>query len=94
MPLTRAKVHADGAISVPADSAQEAGFAPGDDILIWQAREGNLRILRVEYSTPEQLAERYPITEPIDTKTLREEWEAAAADEVVAEMRRNAARPD
>ena len=94
MTLTRAKVQSDGGILVSADLADKAGFSPGDDLLIWQAHDGDLRIRRVEYLTPQQLAERFPITEPIDMRKLREEWESDAADEVIAEMRRNARRPD
>ena len=86
-------VQADGSLTVPAEVLDRAGIKPGDNVVIWQSNVGDLRIHRVEYLTPAQLAVRYPITAPIDMKTIREEWEEEAAAEVIAEMRRDASRP-
>ena len=88
----RERVRSDGTITVSADVAHEAGFTPGDDVLIVQEREGDIRVVRVEYLTPTVLAARYPIDESIDLRRLREEWEEEAAQEVIAEMERNVRR--
>ena len=90
----RERVRSDGTISVSAEVAHEAGFAPGDDVLIVHEREGDIRVVRVEYLTPTELAARYPIEESIDLHRLREEWEQNAAQEVIAEMERNVRRLD
>jgi hypothetical protein len=88
------RVEEDGTLTFTAESVKVAGLEPGDQVFLWRDEQGELHVRRIDYLTAHELIERFPIATTIDMNALRAAWEAAAADEVLAEMERNATRPD
>jgi hypothetical protein len=84
-------VQSDGSIKVPLEVLDRAGIKPGDEVYVWTTGRRDLNAVVIPHLTLEEMIERYGSKEPIeiDWPKLREEAEAAAAEEFIAAMKRN-----
>ena len=95
----------DGQISIPPEISDATGIRPGGQVQLSVVGPGRFEVAAADLGEadatdeiePMTLAEaftRFVVEGPVDMRRLREEWEADAADEVIAELERNARRPD
>ena len=84
-------VQPDGSVQVPREVLDRAGIKPGDEVYFWTTGRGDLNAVMIPHLTLEEMIERYGSKEQIeiDWPKLREEAEAAAAEEFIAAMKRN-----
>lgn len=89
--LAQAVVQDDGSIQVPADVLTRAGIKPGDEVMFSTTGQRDLRVVVLLRLTLDEMIERYGNKEivELDWTNVREEAEEAAAQEFIAEMRRN-----
>jgi bifunctional DNA-binding transcriptional regulator/antitoxin component of YhaV-PrlF toxin-antitoxin module len=90
--LAQAVVQDDGSITVPLDVLTRAGIKPGDEVVFWTTGRGDINVVMVPKLTLDEMIERYGNKEivELDWDKVREEAEEAAAQEVIAAMKRNA----
>ena len=94
MALGLGKVLARGQVTLPRDVRRAADIRPGDTVS-FRVNNGVVEIRPLPRLRLEDTFEMYRIEGPIDIAAMREEAEAAEADEVIRVMMRNATRnPD
>lgn len=81
MPLQT--VQPRGQITLTREVRHAAGIRPGDTVLTRVTAPGTVEVQVVPTLTLAELLDRYRIEGPIDEGADREEWQAAAAREVV-----------
>jgi bifunctional DNA-binding transcriptional regulator/antitoxin component of YhaV-PrlF toxin-antitoxin module len=81
--MALARIHEDGQVSLPVEIQRAVGLEPGDVVSIDVTAQGTVEIRRV---APLRLADalrRYRVEGPIDDAADREDWQDAAARDVL-----------
>lgn len=95
----------DGQIAIPPEISDATGIRPGGQVRLSVVGPGRFEVAAADLSetdageeiepmTLEEVFTRFVVEGPVDMRRLRAEWEADAADEVLAELERNARRSD
>ncbi len=82
MPLQT--VQSRGQITLTRETRRAAGIRPGDVVLTRVTGPGTVEVRRLPTLSLTDLLARYQIDRPVDEPSDREQWEAAAADDVIS----------
>jgi AbrB family looped-hinge helix DNA binding protein len=80
---TLGKVQADGVVVLPSGIREGVGIRPGDTVLFRQTGPSTVELEVLPRLTLAEILARYRVDRPYDDAAIREEWQEAAASEVL-----------
>jgi bifunctional DNA-binding transcriptional regulator/antitoxin component of YhaV-PrlF toxin-antitoxin module len=77
------KVQAGGEVILPTDIRRDVGIRPGDTVLFRQTGPSTVELEVLPRLSLAEIIERYRVDQPYDDAAIREEWQEAAARELL-----------